>query len=243
MDGAAQDAHRFLEAVYHDVAVAGTFTALDALRVHFDAQERAAIHRRGQRLRSAHAAHPARHDKLSGESTSEVPARGGGESFVRPLQNALGSDVNPTASGHLAIHRQAGAVEIMERFPIGPVADQVRIGDQDARRHRMRSENTYRLARLHEQRLVILQPLEAFYYALEALPVASRLSSPAVNNQIGRPLRYVRIQIVHQHPQRGLLAPALAAQLGSPGRPDCAGANSLCFEHWDAAPASILTSS
>src|ERR1700690_2229118 len=54
-----------------------------------------------------------------------------GERLERALQDALGADVDPRPSGHLAVHRQALALELAEDLPGGPLADQVRIGDQD----------------------------------------------------------------------------------------------------------------
>jgi hypothetical protein len=62
------------------------------------------------------------------------------------LENALRANVDPAASGHLAVHHQALAVEFMKMFPVGPLAHQIRIGNDDARSHFMRGKHGYRLA-------------------------------------------------------------------------------------------------
>ena len=56
-------------------------------------------------------------------------ARRGCKRFVGPLQNSLRADVNPAARSHLAVHHQTRAIELIEIFPVAPVADQIRIRD------------------------------------------------------------------------------------------------------------------
>src|SRR5690348_12431578 len=124
-NGILQDAECFVEIVDHDVAIACFDAALDAFGIDFDAEERAAGERRGERLRAAHSPHAAGGDEFAGEIAAEMLSPRGGESFVRALQNALRADVNPTAGGHLAVHHQAGALEFVELLPIVPVADEI----------------------------------------------------------------------------------------------------------------------
>ena len=54
-----QNAQRLVEVVDANVAIARADAPLDALRVHLDAEKRRAVERGGERLRPAHAAHPA----------------------------------------------------------------------------------------------------------------------------------------------------------------------------------------
>src|SRR5947209_11988342 len=77
----------------------------------------------------------------------------------------------------------------------------------------MSAEHGHRLARLDEERLLVAQPLEGGHDRLEALPVAGRLARAAVDHQLLRPLGDLRIEVVHQHPQGGLLLPAAAGDL------------------------------
>ena len=136
------------------VEVAGAQAHLDAARPAFDGEARGAGHRRGQRLRAAHAAQPRRQDPAAGQAAAVVLAAHLDEGLVGALHDALAADVDPRARGHLAEHHQALAVELVEMLPGRPVRHQVGVGDQHARRVGMRAEHADRLARLHQQGLV-----------------------------------------------------------------------------------------
>ena len=69
-----------------------------------------------------------------------------GERFERALNDALRADVDPTAGGHLAVHHQAFAFELVKVFPVGPGADEIRIGDQNSRRVFVRAKDADRFA-------------------------------------------------------------------------------------------------
>jgi hypothetical protein len=124
------------------------------------------------------------------------------EGLVGTLHDALAADIDPRARGHLAEHHQALAIEFVEMLPGRPVRHQVGIGQQHPRRILVRSENPHRLARLDQQRLIGLEQFERGDDRLIALPIARRLADTAVDHQILRPLRYVWIEVVHQHAQR-----------------------------------------
>ena len=68
------------------------------------------------------------------ERPAEVLPRQLRERLVRALEDALRPDVDPRAGGHLAVHRQALALELAEDVPGRPVADEVRVRDQHPRR-------------------------------------------------------------------------------------------------------------
>ena len=65
-------------------------------------------------------------------------------------------DVDPGAGRHLAIHRQAKFFEPVEFRVVRPMANEIRIGDQDARCFIVGAEDAHRFARLNEKRFVIL---------------------------------------------------------------------------------------
>ena len=111
---------------------------VDAALLAFDREHRRARHRRSERLRAAHAAEPCRQDPLVVEHAAVVLATRFGKRLVRALHDALAADVDPRAGRHLAEHHQALAIELVEVLPRRPMRDQVRIGDQHARRVRMR---------------------------------------------------------------------------------------------------------
>jgi len=88
------------------VAIAAGDALLNSRRIDVDAQEASARHRRGQRLRAAHAAHAGGDDQPSLKVPAEVLAAGLGEGLVGPLHDALAADIYPRAGGHLAVHDQ-----------------------------------------------------------------------------------------------------------------------------------------
>ena len=128
--------------------------------IDVDAEEGGAVHRRGERLGAAHAAEPAGHDQPARERAAEVLAGALGEGLVGALEDALRADVDPRAGRHLAVHREPERLEPAELVPGGPARHQVRVGDQHPRRLVVGAEHADRLAALHQQRLVVLQPPE-----------------------------------------------------------------------------------
>jgi hypothetical protein len=98
-------------------------------------------------------------------------------------------------------------------LPVGPAGHEIRIGDEDARRVRVRAEHAYGLARLDEQRLIALERAQRRHDLLVALPVARRLTDAAVHDELGRPLGDLGIEVVHQHAQRRFGEPAAAGEL------------------------------
>jgi hypothetical protein len=77
------------------------------------------------------------------------------------------------------------------------------------------SYHTHRLARLHQKGLVVFQIQKAAHDGVEAVPVAGRLAPAAVDHQFVRLFAVFRIKVVAEHPERGLLVPAFAVQLGA----------------------------
>ena len=113
----------------------------------------------GQRLRAAHPAEPAGDDEPPRERCRRSAARAScGEGLVRPLQDPLRADVDPRARRHLAVHREPARLELAEVLPGRPRAAR---GCEFAISTRGASgvgpEHADRLARLHEQRLVVLE--------------------------------------------------------------------------------------
>src|SRR5437660_12218941 len=99
-----------------------------------------------------------------------------GEGLVRSLDDALGSDVRPAPRGHLPVHREAERLEFVERFPVRPFRDQMRVRDQDPRGVAVGFENGDRLAALYDQGLVVAEALERIDDAMVRLPITSRLA-------------------------------------------------------------------
>src|SRR5207253_1994689 len=93
------------------VEVAAGQTPLDALAVDLGDQRQAVVHGDRQWLGATHAAQARGHDQLAVERAAEVLAGELRERFESALQDALGADIDPRASGHLAVHRQSQPFE------------------------------------------------------------------------------------------------------------------------------------
>src|SRR3546814_2631348 len=92
--------------------------------------------------------------------------------LVGALHDALAADVDPAAGGHLAVHHQALAIELVEVLPGGPVRDEVGVGDEHARGVGVGGEDADGLAGLHEQGFVVAKVLQRFEDGVVAVPVA-----------------------------------------------------------------------
>ena len=152
---------RVVEGVGRLVEVAGLQPPLDPGGIDLDAEDGGVQHRPGERLRTAHPAQPGSEDRAPGEIRgAEVLLGRGREGLVRALEDPLRADVDPAPGRHLAEHRQAERLQPAELVPGRPARDEHRVGDQDARRAGMRSEDADRLAALDEQRLVVAEAEE-----------------------------------------------------------------------------------
>jgi hypothetical protein len=86
----------------------------------------------------------------------------------------------------------------------------------------MRAEHAHRLARLDQQGLVVLQPLQRLHDRIEARPVARRPPDAAIDDEAFRRFGHVRIEVVLQHPHRRLGRPGFGPDLAAGPRPDLA---------------------
>ena len=201
------------------VAVAVLDAPGDPVAVDLRRQHHALVHRRGQRLRAAHAAEPAGDDQLSLQRRrSVVLPRRLGERLVRALQDPLRPDVDPAARRHLAEHDQPLGLQPTELLPRRPVGDEVAVRDEDARRVLVRPEHADRLAGLDQQRLVGRQRSQRAQDRVERLDGPRGLPGTAVHDQPLGVFRHLRIEVVLQHPVGGLDLPRRTAQLGAARR-------------------------
>ncbi len=144
-----------------------------------------------------------------------------GERRIRALQDALGADVDPRAGGHLAVHRQAQRLELAEVLRRRPLRHQLGVGDEHARGELVGPQDADGLAALHQQRVVGGHGAQRLDDRVEAAPVAGRLAVAAVDDEVLGALGDLRVEVVVQHPQRGLGAPASARcdrRRAAPGR-------------------------
>ena len=223
--GGHRPAHRVGRVLGPLVQVAVLDPAVDPGRVAVDADRHAAVHRHRERLGTAHPAQPGGQRDRAGQAAAEPLGRDRGERLVGALQDALGADVDPRAGRHLAEHGQPERLEAPELLPGGPLRDQQRVGDQHPRRPLVRAHDADRLARLDQQGLVAAQVAQRRNDPVERVPAARRPAGPAVHDELVRVLGDLGVQVVHQHPQRGLLRPPFARQGSAAGGTDRARAS------------------
>ena len=142
-------------------------------------------------------------------------ATGFHEGFVGALHNSLTADIDPTARGHLAIHRQPFRIQFVKMFPRRPVRHEVRVGNQYARGIFMGFKHPHRFAGLHQQGFVAFKMGQRVHNGVVAFPVARCATDAAVHHQLMRIFSNVGIEIVHQHAQRRFGEPAFGCQRGA----------------------------
>ena len=200
-----------VEVVGDDVEVAVLDPPAQTSRVDVDDEAHAAVERHRERLRAAHAAAAAGQRERAGEGAAEALGRHRGERLVGALQDALRADVDPRAGRHLAVHGQAELLEPAELRPRRPVAHEVGVGEQHARRPLVRPQHADRPAGLDEQRLVVRERRERPHDRVVARPVPRGPAGAAVDDEVVGPLGDVRVEVVHA-------ASAAAPRSASSGR-------------------------
>ena len=180
----ADPGERLVEAPRLAIAVSRLDALVDARLVDVDSEDRRVVHRRGERLRAAHAAKSGGEHEPAGERSAELRARDGAERLVRALEDSLRADVDPRAGGHLAVHHQTGALELAEIVPGRPTTNEIAVRDEHARRPRVRAEHADRLPALDEQRLVVLETPQRIDDRVERFPAARRAARAAIDDEI-----------------------------------------------------------
>ena len=208
LEGLIQVANNLIE-------VALMLAALQAGLIHIDDEAGTAVQGHGQRLCTAHAAAATGEGKGAGERAVEALLCHGREGLEGTLQDALGSDVNPGAGRHLAVHHQAFIFELAEVLPIGPVTDKVGVGDEHTRCPLVGLPDTHRLAGLHQEGLVGFEVLQGLHDGIEGLPAAGSASGTTVDHEVLGTLGNLGVKVVHEHAQRGFGLPRLGGDFGS----------------------------
>ena len=218
--GFAGQAKGLVEAAGHPVDISRVQPPPDAVGIDLDDDGHAVVHGHGQGLGAAHAPQSRRQRQGPPERAPEMPAGRFGQGLVRPLEDALGPDVDPAPGRHLPVHRQAQGFQAAELVPRRPLGHDQGIGDEDPRRLGVGLKDRDRLPGLYDQGLVVLELLKAGDDGPERFPVAGRLAGPSVDDQLAGALRDLGIEVVHQHPEGAFLRPALCVQACPSGGPD-----------------------
>src|SRR4030095_15547490 len=133
-----------------------------------------------------------------------------GKCLVGTLDNTLRTNINPTPGRHLPIHRELHCFQTVKFVACCPVWHEVGVRDQHTGRMRKCPEYTASLARLNQERLVILQIAQSTDNCMKGFPAACRTAGTTVDDQFAGIFRDFLVQIVHQHAHRGFLVPTFA---------------------------------
>ena len=137
-------------------------------------------------------------------------ARDRHEGLERALQNPLAADILPGCRRHAGIDGEAHIVELAAALLAAPLADEISVGHDHEWRRGLARKHADRLARLHDEGLVLAHRRQRRDDAVETLPVARRACDRHVDHEVVGILAI--FEIVLQQAQDRLLPPALAAQ-------------------------------
>ena len=180
-------------------------------------ERHALVHRHRQRLRAAHAAQAGGEHDAPPERAAEVLTGQLGEAPRRCPEGCPAWRCRSATRPYLAVHRQAGPLQLAEGTSVRPLADQVGVGDEDARgpgcvrrrttglpdwTRRVSSSPSRRSSRTMASKAAQLR--------------AARPVPPYTTRSSGRSAA-LRVEVVHEHPQGRLLPPAAAGELRALG--------------------------
>ncbi len=166
---------------------------------------------------------PAVRIHLPRELAAVVPAAELSEGLVRALHDALRADVDPRARGHLAVHHEALAIELVEVLQVAHCGTRLEFAISTRGASAWVRNTPTGLPDCTNSVSSCSRLRSAATIAVEALPVARRPPDAAVNHQLVRLLGDLGVEVVHQHAQRRFGEPALGGKLRAARRPNDAG--------------------
>ncbi len=208
----ADRGHRFRVVVGREVDPAVAQPPFGPDGIDLDDEGASAVLRNGESLGGAHAAEPRGQDSAAGERPVEMLVGDRAERLVGEAENPLRPDVEPAGRRHLSEHRQACILEAMELFLGRPGGHEHRGGDQHPWRVQVARDDRDRASGLHDEGLVIGEPLEGGHDTGEVAVAARSLSVAAVDDEARGIFGDVWIEVVQQAAKRSFLLPSAAAQ-------------------------------
>jgi hypothetical protein len=155
-------------------------------------------------LRAAHSAESRRDEEPPREDVAvwgpvEFHASGVQDGVVGAVDDALWSDIHPAARGHLSVVGDAELHRPMPVFLRVEHSDHERVGQDDARRFGARPEESERMPRLDDERLVAREDFEIPLDEPVLHPVLADLSRLSVGDEFIGVERDVEVEVVVDH--------------------------------------------
>ena len=126
------------------------------------------------------------------------------------MNDALGSDVHPTAGGHLAVVGHAHGGGPVEARQIVKFAHHEAVGNDHPGGHFVAAEEAQGVTGHHHQSLLVRQGFQIFLNQAILHPVLAHLAGLAVGHQLIGIQGHVKIQVVVNHHLEGLALGAVA---------------------------------
>src|SRR5699024_10090717 len=126
----------------------------------------------GERLRSTHATTSTGEGEGAREGALKTFAGNSGKRFKGALQNALRTDVDPRAGGHLPVHHEPLSFEFAKLGPRRPISDKVGVCEEDSGSPLVRAEHSDGFTRLHKQGFVVSEVAEGVNDGVERFPAS-----------------------------------------------------------------------
>ena len=145
------------------------------------------------------------------------------KSLIRALHDALAANINPATRRHLAVHHQAGTVELVEVLPVGPLRHQIGVGQQDTRRAGVGTKHADRFARLNQQGFIGLQRAQAVQDRVVTRPIARCFANATIDHKFVGVFGDLWVEVVLQHTVGRLNLPVGTTQSAATGRAHRAG--------------------
>ena len=141
---------------------------------------------------------------------AQLHASGVEQGVEGPVDNALRTDVHPSAGGHLSVVCHTHLCGNLPVLDVVEHADHHGVGDDDARCLGLRLEQAQRVAAFHHERLLVGHDFQVLLDEAVLHPVLADLSGLAVGHQFIGIERDVETQVVVNHYLESLAFDAVA---------------------------------
>lgn len=210
--GLFDDCDCFLNGLGFVVNVSGFDAEIYARFLAFDGNTVGSGEDSGERLSTPHSAQARGENPLMRPIAVVMLATEFDKGFMGSLNDALASNVDPGAGGHLTVHHEAFAVEFVKVLPGCPFGHEVGICDEDSWSVGVRLEYGDGFAGLDEEGLIWVEVFEGFEDGLEAFPVAGGFADSAIDDEVFGAFGDFGVEVILNHAEGSFNLPVFACE-------------------------------